>query len=61
MYPIYFSTTDLESDITNYTFQVSNGNEGLRTELSSEKIELLLNKHKLDELSVELLIILIYF
>ena len=43
MYPIYFSTTDLESDIANYTFQVSNGTEGVRTKLSNDKIELLLN------------------
>jgi len=43
MYPIYFKITDLESDISNYTFQVSNGTEGVRTELSKEKIELLLN------------------
>jgi len=42
IYPIYFTTTDLESDITNYTFQVSNGTDGVRTELSKEKIELLL-------------------
>jgi len=43
MYPIYFSITDLESDISNYTSQVSNGTEGDRTELSKEKIELLLS------------------
>ncbi len=42
IYPIYFSITDLESDISNYTFQVSNGTEGVRTELSKEKIGLLL-------------------
>ncbi|WP_052158273.1 DUF6090 family protein [Lacinutrix jangbogonensis] len=42
IYPIYFSTTDLESDISNYTFQVSNGTDGAKTELSKEKIELLL-------------------
>ena len=42
IYPIYFSTTDLESDISNYAFQVSNGTDGVRTELSKEKIELLL-------------------
>jgi len=42
MFPIYFSTTDLESDISNYTYQVSNGTQGDRTELSNEKIELLL-------------------
>ncbi|MCF6308242.1 MAG: DUF6090 family protein [Flavobacteriaceae bacterium] len=42
IYPIYFSIADLESDISNYTFQVSNGTEGVRTELSKEKIELLL-------------------
>jgi hypothetical protein len=42
IYPIYFSTTDLESDILNYTFQVSNGTDGVKTELSKEKIELLL-------------------
>jgi len=42
IYPIYFSITDLESDISNYTFQVSNGTDGVRTELSKEKIELLL-------------------
>ena len=43
MYPIYFNTTDLESDISNYTSQVSNGTEGVRTILSKEKIEILLN------------------
>lgn len=42
IYPIYFSITDLESDISNYTFQVSNGMAGVRTKLSKEKIELLL-------------------
>ena len=42
IYPIYFSTTDLESDILNYTFQVSNGADGVKTELSKEKIDLLL-------------------
>jgi hypothetical protein len=43
MYPIYFSITDLEADISNYTFQVSKGTEGVNTKLSKEKIELLLN------------------
>ena len=42
LYPIYFSITDLKFDITNYTFQVSKGTEGTNTELSKEKIELLL-------------------
>ena len=42
IYPIYFSTTDLESDISNYTYQLSNGADGERTALSKEKIELLL-------------------
>ncbi|WP_370476741.1 DUF6090 family protein [Tamlana flava] len=42
MFPIYFSAADLESDISNYTHQVSNGTQGDRTELSKEKIELLL-------------------
>ena len=42
IYPIYFSTTDLESDISNYTYQLSNGTDGERTALSKEKIELLL-------------------
>jgi len=42
LYPIYFSITDLKSDITNYTFQLSKGTEGTKTELSKEKIELLL-------------------
>ncbi|MBK5262865.1 MAG: hypothetical protein JJE17_09905 [Peptostreptococcaceae bacterium] len=42
LYPIYFSITDLKSDITNYTFQVSEGTEGTKIELSKEKIELLL-------------------
>ena len=43
MYPIYFSVTDLKSDITNYTFQVSKGTQGTKTKLSKEKIELLLS------------------
>ncbi len=43
MFPIYFSKTDLESDISNYTYQVSKGADGNRTELSEEKIEILLN------------------
>jgi hypothetical protein len=42
MYPIYFSITDLKSDIENYTFQVSNGEEGINKKLSEEKIKLLL-------------------
>jgi len=42
LYPIYFSITDLKSDITNYTFQLSKGKEGTKTNLSKEKIELLL-------------------
>ena len=42
MFPIYFSTADLESDISNYTYQVSKGTQGDTTELSKEKIELLL-------------------
>jgi hypothetical protein len=42
LYPIYFSITDLKSDITNYTFQVSKGTKGTKTKLSKEKIELLL-------------------
>lgn len=28
---IYISTTDLESDIANYAFEVSNGTDGVRT------------------------------
>ena len=47
IYPIYFNITDLESDITNYNFQVSKGTEGVRVELSKEKIELLLNNQTL--------------
>ena len=47
MYPIYFSITDLKSDITNYTYQVSKGAEGIRTELSEEKVDLLLNNQML--------------
>ena len=47
LYPIYFSITDLKSDIANYTFQVSKGTEGTRTELSKEKIELLLKNQTL--------------
>ncbi|PHS67978.1 MAG: hypothetical protein COB12_01830 [Flavobacterium sp.] len=43
MYPIYFSITDLKSDLENYTFQVSKGAEGINKKLSEEKIELLLN------------------
>jgi hypothetical protein len=43
MYPIYFKITDLESDISNYAYQESEGTEGARVELSKEKIELLLN------------------
>ena len=43
IFPIYFSTTDLESDISNYTYQVSKGSQGVRTQLSKEKIELLLD------------------
>lgn len=43
MHPIYFGITDLESDISNYTFQISKGINGVRTELSQEKLELLLN------------------
>jgi len=42
MFPIYFSTADLESDISNYNYQVSKGTQGDTTELSKEKIELLL-------------------
>jgi hypothetical protein len=42
MYPIYFSITDLKSDIENYTFQVSKGAEGINKKLSEEKIKLLL-------------------
>jgi hypothetical protein len=42
MYPIYFSITDLKSDIENYTFQVSKGAEGINKKLSEEKMELLL-------------------
>ena len=42
MYPIYFSITDLKSDIENYTFQVSKGAEGKNKKLSEEKIKLLL-------------------
>jgi len=42
LYPIYFSITDLQSDITNYTFQVSKGTEGTKAELSKDKMELLL-------------------
>ena len=42
IYPIYFSTSDLKSDISNYTFQISNGVEGVKTELSMDKIELLM-------------------
>lgn len=42
MYPIYFKITDLESDISNYTYQESKGEEGVRVELSKEKIGLLL-------------------
>ena len=42
IYPIYFSTSDLKSDISNYNFQISNGAEGVKTELSMDKIELLL-------------------
>jgi len=42
MYPIYFSITDLKSDIENYTFQVSKGAKGKNKKLSEEKIKLLL-------------------
>lgn len=42
MFPNYFSTADLESDISNYTYQMSNGTQGDRTKLSKGKIELLL-------------------
>jgi hypothetical protein len=42
MYPIYFSITDLKSDLENYTFQVSKGAEGINKKLSEEKIKLLL-------------------
>ena len=47
IYPIYFGTTDLKSDIANYTFQVTNGAEGIRTELSEAKIKSLLNNQLL--------------
>lgn len=47
IYPIYFSITDLKSDITNYTFQVSKGAEGVKKELSQDKVELLLNNQTL--------------
>jgi hypothetical protein len=43
MYPIYFKITDLESDILNFAYQESKGTEGVKTDLSTEKIELLLN------------------
>lgn len=43
MYPIYFNITDLESDLANYSSQLSKETKGVRTELSKEKIELLLN------------------
>lgn len=47
IYPIYFGTTDLKSDVANYTFQVTNGAEGIRTELSEAKIKSLLNNQLL--------------
>lgn len=43
MYPVYFKITDLESDLLNYTFQMSKGTEGVKAEISREKMELLLN------------------
>jgi hypothetical protein len=47
IYPIYFSITNLKSDISNYTFQVSQGTEGVRKELSQEKVKLLLDNQTL--------------
>jgi hypothetical protein len=43
LYPIYFSISDLKSDIGNYTFQKSKGTEGVNSDLSEEKIKKLLN------------------
>jgi hypothetical protein len=48
IYPIYFSITDLKLDIINYTFQKSKGAEGVKTELSQDKVELLLDNQTLE-------------